>query len=90
MPLLVFDWRGQGVFRPNIPGTLYDSHHGTTADGTGAFRFAKNGEFFAAFSGTTNWWGQVAFDPSLVNPVYDASDTVQPSALYAYALIRYQ
>ena len=67
---------------PNITGTavnsLYNwSDHGS---GTGAFKRGVNNRY-AAQSGTVLSFINLDLDASLSNPIYGASDTVQPPAL---------
>lgn len=73
---------------PNIEGTGYGSKF-TNAQYTGAL--IKGTDQFS-YSGGGSYGGvcEFSFDASQANPIYGASDTVQPPALTCRVLIKYE
>ena len=74
---------------PNIKGT-FGAENRYRQNATGAITTAFNGTYYQ-FAGGSEWIGSqsFSFDASLSNPIYGASDTVQPKSLTSIAQIKY-
>lgn len=93
MPLLVFGWQGQGVFRPNIVGGFQAySYNGTYSLNqeitNGALRTVVSNKNATLSNGASAGTNDYFLDLSSVNNIYGSASTNQPASLRSLCLIR--